>query len=143
MAPENFGTTSAGEPVSVRTLTNGPLAVRVMDYGATLTSVVAPDARGVRSEITLGHDNASGYVSGPSVYFGCVAGRVANRIAGGRFVLDGREHSLATNNGKNALHGGVVGFDKRMWKWDGPGPHGDAARRCMAICNMLRVSEQS
>ena len=86
-----------------------------MDFGATITSVTVPDRSGVLGEVTLGFDNASPYVEGRSPYFGCVAGRVANRIAGGRFALDGKPYQLATNNGPNHLHGGSMGFDKRLW----------------------------
>lgn len=111
-----FGQTKGGEPITRHTLTNGALVVQVMDYGATITSVVTPDVRGVASEVTLGFDGALGYIDGPGVYFGCVAGRVANRIGNGRFVIDGNAYSLAQNNGPNSLHGGLEGFDKRLWK---------------------------
>ncbi|KAL3893064.1 MAG: hypothetical protein SGPRY_014509 [Prymnesium sp.] len=110
-----FGATSEGYPILLRTIENGALRVQVMEYGATITSVRAPDREGVVGEITLGFDSAQPYVEGRSPYFGCVAGRVANRIAHGRFSLLGKEYALATNNGQNHLHGGEVGFDKKLW----------------------------
>lgn len=91
------------------------LTVTVMTLGATITSVQFPDRDGVIGELTLGYEDASSYRAG-SHYFGCVAGRVANRIAGGAFSLDGTTYNLATNNGPNHLHGGDCGFDKRNWR---------------------------
>ncbi|KAL1528744.1 hypothetical protein AB1Y20_010076 [Prymnesium parvum] len=110
-----FGYTASGAPITLRTIENGCLRVQVMDFGATITSVLVPDRRGTAGEVTLGFDDAKPYVDGQSPYFGCVAGRVANRIASGKFKLFGKEYSLATNNGPNHLHGGNVGFDKKLW----------------------------
>lgn len=107
-----------GEDVLQYTLSSsdGGLKVSVITLGATITSILSPDTNGVLGEVTLGFDNAMPYSDGTSPYFGCVAGRYANRIANGRFTLDGKEAStLATNNGPNHLHGGVKGFDKRIW----------------------------
>jgi len=107
--------TAEGRPVYLRTLSNGPLRVQVMDFGATITSVVAPAANGPAGELTLGFDELAPYTDGRSPYFGCVAGRYANRIAKGLFSLEGREYKTVTNNGPNHLHGGTVGFDKQVW----------------------------
>lgn len=114
-ASKLMGRTAEGRPVFLRTLSNGPLRVQVMDFGATITSVVAPAADGSVGEVTLGFNELAPYTDGRSPYFGCVAGRFANRIAKGVFSLEGREYKLATNNGPNALHGGNVGFDKQVW----------------------------
>ena len=110
-----FGRTADGAPITLRTIENGSLKVSVMDFGATVTSVLTPDRAGVPGEVTLGFDDAAPYVEGRSPYFGCVPGRVANRIANGMFTLGGKDYPLATNNGPNHLHGGRIGFDKKLW----------------------------
>lgn len=104
-----------GEPVHLYTLrnTNGMMA-SIADYGATVTSVVVPDRDGNPVDVALGFDTLEEYVA-KSPYFGCMAGRVGNRIAGGLFEIDGTSYSIATNNGPNHLHGGVKGFDKHVW----------------------------
>ena len=104
-----------GQVVLERTLRNGPLEVKILDWGATITSVRTPDKSGVVGEITLGFNDLKPYVDGRSPFFGCVAGRVANRTANGRFTIDGKTYKLAKNNGANHLHGGRVGFDKKLW----------------------------
>jgi aldose 1-epimerase len=106
----------SGADVQVVLLANGALTVKVATLGATIVSVSAPDLKGEQGEITLGFNDATPYSDGTSPYFGCVAGRVANRIAKGAFTLDGASYKLATNNGPNHLHGGDVGFDKRLWR---------------------------
>ncbi len=110
----SFGITN-GRPIFQREISNGPLTVKVIDFGATITSILAPDCDGKPGEITLGYDELAPYTDGSSPYFGCVAGRVANRIEKGSFSLDGTTYSLATNNNGNHLHGGNVGFDKQIW----------------------------
>ena len=92
----------------------GSATAVVVSYGATLTSFKVPDRAGAVEEVTVCHRDLDGLRT-RSRYFGCTTGRVANRIAGGKFKLDGNEYSLAVNNGQNALHGGLVGFDKRNW----------------------------
>ena len=107
-----------GEEVRTYTLTHdepGGIEVTVTEIGATITSVRAPDADGNMGEVTLGFDAATPYRDGTSPYFGCIAGRCANRTAKGKFVLDQKSYELATNNGLNHLHGGELGFDKRVW----------------------------
>lgn len=105
-----------GEPVHLYTLTNSQGTVaRITDYGAILTELHVADRDGKFHDVVLGFDSLEGYTAGHP-YFGCIAGRVANRIAGGRFSLDGKSYSLATNNGPNHLHGGNRGFDKAVWK---------------------------
>ena len=97
------------------TLTNPHgIEVRAMTYGAIITSIRTPDLNGTQADIVLGFDSLSGYLAG-SPYFGAIVGRYANRIAGGRFTLDGVIYQLARNNGPNSLHGGDRGFDKVLW----------------------------
>jgi aldose 1-epimerase len=88
----------------------------VMNYGATLVSLEAPDRHGRPADITLGFDTLDGYVQRNSPYFGCIVGRCTNRIAHGRFHLDGRDYRLVINNGAHHLHGGRKGFDKAYWQ---------------------------
>jgi aldose 1-epimerase len=105
-----------GRPVESFTLTNaGGLELRAISYGAIIVSLRVPDRDGRLDDVVLGHDDLEGYLSKPA-YFGALVGRYGNRIAGGRFTLDGRTYTLATNNGPNHLHGGVRGFDKQLWK---------------------------
>jgi aldose 1-epimerase len=111
-----FGKTKDGKPVELYTLTNrNGLKAKVMTYGATLTEMQVPDKNGKNESVVLGFDNLDRYLAGHP-FFGSTTGRVANRIANGRFTLDGKEYQLATNNGPNHLHGGKVGFDKVVWK---------------------------
>jgi aldose 1-epimerase len=110
-----FGTAPDGKPAEVYTLVNSlGMEVRAMSYGATIVSIKVPDAKGVMGDVVLGFDSLAGYVKS-SPYFGAVVGRYGNRIAKGRFVLDGKAYTLAVNNGPNALHGGLKGFDKNVW----------------------------
>lgn len=111
-----FGTTADGKKANLFTLTNeNDLLAKVTDFGAILTEMHVPDAQGCIADVTLGFDSLDRYV-GEHPYFGAIVGRVANRIVGGRFTLDGKEYTLATNDGPNHLHGGNVGFDKALWK---------------------------
>jgi aldose 1-epimerase len=111
-----FGKMPDGGEVELYTLTNRHgLSVRITNYGAIVTSVRTPDRDGRLGEITLGFDSLDEYLAGHP-FFGAIAGRFANRIAAGRFTIDGVEYQLATNNGPNHLHGGNVGFDKKVWK---------------------------
>jgi aldose 1-epimerase len=99
----------------IHTLEDGRgLRARVMAYGATLMSLEVPDRNGVLADVVLGFDTPEGYL-GQHPYFGCIVGRYANRIAQGRFTLDGREYQLARNDGPNHLHGGIVGFNRKTW----------------------------
>ena len=90
------------------------MSARVITYGATLTEVLVPDHAGAVADVVLGFDTLAGY-EGRHPYFGATVGRYANRIANGRFDLDGRTYTLATNNGPNHLHGGRVGFNRVVW----------------------------
>lgn len=109
-----FGTTDGAE-VYRYTLTNDlGYSVDIITYGGAITSLWAPDRNGAFADIVLGFETLDEYVSNPR-YFGALIGRHANRIAGGRFTLNGVEYQLPTNNGANHLHGGFKGFDKRVW----------------------------
>ena len=112
----SFGKTLVGQPVEIYTLTNSHgMVAKIMTYGALLTELHVPDKNGKLDDVVLGFDNLDAYLAGHP-YFGATAGRVANRIAGGKFSLEGKEYILATNNGPNHLHGGEKGLDKRVWK---------------------------
>ncbi|HWE94144.1 MAG TPA: aldose epimerase family protein [Tepidisphaeraceae bacterium] len=113
----DFGTTADGLPVEAYTLTNTHgLYAKIITYGATLVQMHAPDRDNRDGDVVLGFDDLAGYQSKGNPFFGATAGRVANRIANGKFTLDGQEYTLATNNGPNTLHGGTVGFDKKIWR---------------------------
>ncbi len=113
---EVFGTTPDGKAVELYTLTNSHgIEVRVMNYGGIVVSVKTPDKSGHFADITLGFDTFAGYLAN-SPYFGALVGRYGNRIANGKFTLDGKQYTLAKNNGPNALHGGLKGFDKVLWQ---------------------------
>jgi aldose 1-epimerase len=107
-----------GKKVYLYTLTNkSGTEVKITNYGGIVTSWITPDKNGQKSNIVLGFDDLKGY-QGKTPYFGATVGRYGNRIANGRFTLDGKEYKLATNNGKNHLHGGIKGFDKVVWDAD-------------------------
>jgi aldose 1-epimerase len=111
-----FGRTADGAAVDLVTLTNASgTEVRTMSYGATIVSLRVPDRTGQLGDVVLGFDTFDEYVTKKPPYFGVIVGRYGNRIAKGRFTLDGKTYQLATNNGPNHLHGGVKGFDKLVW----------------------------
>ena len=112
----DFGALPDGTAAQLYTLTNAQgMTAKITTYGAILVSLTAPDKSGKFADVTLGYDTLDGYLSGTS-YFGATVGRVANRIAKGKFTLDGKDYTLAVNNGPNSLHGGLKGFDKVVWK---------------------------
>ena len=118
MKREPFGTAPDGEAVELITLTNAHgVELRAMTYGAIIVSLKVPDRAGQLGDVVLGYDALAGYVKS-SPYFGAVVGRYGNRIAKGKFTLDGTPYTLAVNNGPNALHGGLKGFDKAVWSAD-------------------------
>ena len=114
ISQQPFGQMPDGAPVSLFTLRGGALTVSITDYGGIITSILAPDRAGELANVVLGFSALDGYL-GTHPYFGAIVGRYANRIAGGRFVLDGHEHQLSRNEGDNHLHGGVQGFDRFLW----------------------------
>ena len=115
-----FGKLPDGTPVDIYTLSEGPIEVRVTNYGGYLVSLKVPDRNGKSADIVLGFDDLDGYVNNNThkgtAYLGPIVGRYANRIARGSFTLEGRQYSLAINNGPNALHGGPHGFHQAVWK---------------------------
>lgn len=114
LSRQSFGQAD-GKPVDLFTLRNAKgTEVKISNYGGIVTSFKVPDRNGNMGDVVLGYDNLSDYVKN-SPYFGALIGRYGNRIAKGKFTLDGKEYTLATNNGPNALHGGIKGFDKVVW----------------------------
>ncbi|GIV85789.1 MAG: aldose 1-epimerase [Candidatus Roseilinea sp.] len=111
-----FGHLPDGATVDQYTLENdNGMSVQIITYGGIITALRVPDRAGDLDDVVLGFDNLDGYLAGHP-YFGCIVGRFANRIAGGRFTLDGLTYQLAVNNGPNHLHGGLAGFDKKLWR---------------------------
>jgi aldose 1-epimerase len=124
VARSTFGRLPDGRTVDLFTLTNGGIDVRTIPYGAIIVSIRVPDRNGRVGDVVLGFDSLDGYLQ-PHPHFGAVVGRYANRIARGRFTLDGQTYQLATNDGPNHLHGGARGFDKVLWRAE-PIERGDA-----------------
>ncbi|MEK7678332.1 MAG: aldose epimerase family protein [Verrucomicrobiota bacterium] len=113
---EPFGSAPSGAPVDLYTLRNSKgLEARICNYGGIVVSLKAPDRNGHFGDVVLGHDTLAAYIK-DSPYFGCLVGRYGNRIAKGKFTLEGKEYTLATNNFPNHLHGGIKGFDKVVWQ---------------------------
>ena len=110
-----FGKLSDGREVNVYTLKNANgMEIKIINYGATVVSLTAPDKSGKYEDVVLGYDNLEGYVNDKS-YFGTIVGRYGNRIGKGKFKLDGKEYQLSINDGENQLHGGIEGFNKKVW----------------------------
>lgn len=114
---EAFKAVHNDKPISLYTLRNtrGMIA-QITNYGAILVSVIVPDRQGNFTDVVQGYDNIRDYLQGNDPYMGAIVGRCANRIAKGKFTLEGKEYSLAVNNGPNHLHGGKTGFDKVVWE---------------------------
>ncbi|WP_242141177.1 aldose epimerase family protein [Sphingomonas sp. TREG-RG-20F-R18-01] len=112
----SFGTLPDGRPVAAVTLTNSHgVSARVIALGAALQSMILQDRDGKPIDVAVGYDTLEGYATKPE-FFGATVGRVANRIAGGRFIFDGHTYHTPVNNGPNSLHGGTKGFDKVLWE---------------------------
>ena len=115
VAVRTFGYLPGGAPIEAWTLRGaGALVAEIITYGATVTRLLAPDQHGRLADVVLGFDNLDSYRS-HGAYFGATAGRVAGRITGAHFCLDGSTYELARNDGPNHLHGGREGFDKKVW----------------------------
>jgi aldose 1-epimerase len=113
---DKYGTTPDGHEVDSYTLSNSHgVEVQVINFGGIITSILVPDSNGKMADVALGFDNLDGYLENKP-YFGAIVGRYANRIANGKFTLDGKEYTLAKNNGPNSLHGGTKGFNKVLWQ---------------------------
>lgn len=110
-----FGTMPTGEKIYVYTLKNDSgMQVKIINFGAIVNSITAPDKNGVFADVSTGYDSLDGYINDKS-YFGAIVGRYGNRIGKGKFTLDGEEYQLTINDGENHLHGGLKGFDKVIW----------------------------
>jgi aldose 1-epimerase len=115
-----FGNGRRGEKIFIFTLRNdNGITIKITNYGGIITSIETPDKNGKKTNIALGFKSLEDYLTDAYIengpYFGCVAGRFANRIAKGKFSIDGKEYALPINNGPNSLHGGITGFDKVIW----------------------------
>lgn len=113
----DWGKTSKGEEVKLYTMTNdNGMVVKVSSYGALVTSIVVPDKNGKMDDVVLGFDSVEGYEKDSCPYFGAVVGRYGNRLANGQFTIDGKKYQVTKNeNGITCLHGGKVGFNRKMW----------------------------
>ncbi len=135
----DFGKTPDGAAIHLYTLQNRHgMKAKVITYGAILTELHAADREGNFKSVVLGFDNLDQYLKGHP-FFGAIAGRYANRIAKGKFQLDGKEYKLATNNGNNHLHGGKVGFDKKVWM---ASPSEEADRAALALSYVSNDMEE-
>jgi len=115
MASKNFGTLPSGETVEQYTLSNSAgVSLDVITYGGIITALRVPDAKGTLADVVLGFDNLEAYVA-RHPYFGAIVGRIAGRVSGGYLSLAGRDFQLVCNDEPNHLHGGLTGFDKRLW----------------------------
>ena len=115
ISKESFGKTADGESVDLFTLTNrNGMEAKITNYGGIVTTLTAPDRNNKYADVVLGFNDLDSYLKGHP-YFGALVGRYGNRIAKGRFTLNGVEYKLAVNNGENHLHGGIKGFDKVVW----------------------------
>ncbi|MGU3363062.1 aldose epimerase family protein [Methylobacterium sp. M6A4_1b] len=127
MRTEPFGTTAGGAAVTRHTLARGGVTVQILDYGGLISRIEVPDRTGRSANVVLGAADLAGYAASDA-HFGALIGRYANRIAGGRFSLDGQVHQLPRNEGRNTMHGGPEGFDRRIWRVEAA----DAARLTLA-----------
>jgi aldose 1-epimerase len=122
-----YGKVDGKEVLSCLLKNHQGASVRIITYGGAVASVRVPDRNGKLDDVVLGFDDLDGYLNPKNPFFGCITGRYANRIARGRFTLDGKEYTLATNNGPNHLHGGNKGFDKVVWTLKGDRGASDTA----------------
>ncbi len=116
----DFDTEIDGKPVKLYWLKNGDLQMAMTNYGARIVGLWAPDKNGKMTDVIIGRGSVKAYVDGPESYFGATIGRVGNRIAKGKFKVEGKEYSIVPNNNANALHGGEHGFQDKVWEADQP-----------------------
>jgi aldose 1-epimerase len=113
--PDSFRDTADGQATGLYFLHNGNLTAAITNYGARVVSLIVPDKNGNPTDVVLGYDSIGKYIHQPDTYFGAIVGRYGNRIAKGKFKLNGKEYTLYKNNGPNTLHGGKKGFDAVVW----------------------------
>ncbi|AEU37209.1 aldose epimerase family protein [Granulicella mallensis] len=111
----SWGRTADGKPVEIFTLSDRDLTVRITTFGARVVSIEAPDRSGKKADVVLGYDKVSQYEADKSTYFGAIVGRYGNRIAKGTFTINGETFHVPLNDKANALHGGPIGFDHKVW----------------------------
>ena len=111
----DFGKMPDGHAVEIYTLKNSAIEARIITYGARIVSISVPDRMGKTGDVVLGYNSLDGYAGDKKTYFGAIVGRYGNRIAGGKFTLDGKSYQVPTNDHGNALHGGTTGFDSLLW----------------------------
>jgi len=110
-----FQQTIDGKPTNLYVLKNSNIVAAITNYGARVVSLLVPDKNGKMTDVVVGFDNVNDYTQGGDTYFGAIVGRYGNRIAKGKFKLDGKQYTLPTNNGPNSLHGGDTGFSRKVW----------------------------
>jgi len=120
---QNFNTTIDGKPIKLYWIQNAKLKMAMTNYGGRIVSLYVPDKYGQLTDISIGRSSIMEYVESAEAYFGATIGRVGNRIAKGKFKLDGQEYSIPTNNNENALHGGYKGFQDVVWDAEQPSEH--------------------
>jgi aldose 1-epimerase len=111
----SWGKTAEGTAVDLYTVTDAGLSVKITTFGARVVSIEAPDRAGHKANVVLGYDNVGQYQADTSTYFGSIVGRYGNRIAKGKFSIDGKSYQVPTNDKGNALHGGPAGFSTKVW----------------------------
>lgn len=116
----DFNTEIDGKPVKLYWLKKGDLQMAMTNYGARIVGLWAPDKNGKMTDVVIGRGSTKAYVDGPESYFGATIGRVGNRIAKGKFKIEGKEYTIKPNNNANALHGGENGFQDKVWEADQP-----------------------
>lgn len=112
---KNYGLIVTDSVFQFSLVNKNGMMVKILNYGGTVTDIITPDKNGKSGDIVLGYDSLAGYLQKTNPYFGCLVGRYANRIANGKFILDGKSYVLDTNDHGNMLHGGFNGFDKKIW----------------------------
>lgn len=134
-----FGKLPGGDSADLYTLTNSQgMEVSITNYGGIITAIKVPDRQGALADVVLGFDSLAPYLQ-EHPYFGAIVGRYGNRIAAGAFELDGVKYQLATNNGKNHLHGGINGFDKQIWQAT---PRKDASSVALSLSRLSPDGEE-
>ena len=124
LSQEPFGKIDSSEVIRYTITNPNGMVVKIMNYGATITNIMVPDKNGIAGDVVLGFDSLSGYTQKGNPYLGSLVGRYANRIASAKFQLGGKTYKLAANDHGNTLHGGLKGFDKKVWQAE---PIGDSS----------------